>query len=119
MNEQNNGFKSWALVEVMGHKKYAGFVSEEEIGGQSFVRVDVPAIADDKKESAREAFSKFIGPSSIYCITPVTEDVARAMVVDLAKSPFEVWDYPSLRAEKQPHLIEYDPSDEDDDDPCF
>ena len=39
-DEQKTGF--WAIVEIMGHKRYAGHVSEQVVGGASFVRVDVP-----------------------------------------------------------------------------
>jgi len=37
-------FESWAIVEVMGHRQFAGYVSEQAIGGASFVRVDVPEV---------------------------------------------------------------------------
>lgn len=59
-------FESWAVVEVMGHQTFAGFVSEQTIGGASFVRVDVPAIhsADDPREACA-AFTKLFGGGSI------------------------------------------------------
>ncbi len=37
-------FDTWAVVEVMGHNTYAGRVTEQAIGGASFIRVDVPEI---------------------------------------------------------------------------
>lgn len=86
MREEREGF--WAVVEIMGHKRYAGFVSEHVIGGASFVRVDVPA-CDDKA-----AFSKMFGASSIYCITPVTEDVARGVAGQIREEPITPWDIP-------------------------
>lgn len=52
-------FESWAIVEVMGHSRYAGFVHEQSIGGASFVRVDVPAV------EGRPEFTKLLGQSSI------------------------------------------------------
>ena len=43
-----NGF--WAIVEIFGHQRIAGFLSEQTIGGQSFVRVDVPDLPGDTPE---------------------------------------------------------------------
>lgn len=37
-------FEQFAVVELFGHQIIAGKVSEQVIGGQGFVRVDVPAI---------------------------------------------------------------------------
>jgi len=63
-------FDQWAIVEVMGHARYAGRVTEEAVGGCSFVRVDVPEMDN------LPAFTKLLGQSSIFSITPVTRDVA-------------------------------------------
>ena len=35
-------FDHWCIVELFGHNQIAGKVTEQAIGGQSFVRVDVP-----------------------------------------------------------------------------
>ncbi|MEN1679943.1 MAG: hypothetical protein AAGJ46_10135 [Planctomycetota bacterium] len=82
MTDQTNqaSFEEWALVEVMGHRQYAGRVTEQVIGGASFVRVDVPAVpAIDANHHARPAFTKILGAGSIFCLTPCTEEAARAM----------------------------------------
>ena len=34
------------------------------------------------------------GAAAIYCITPVAEEVARAMAATLGQSPVAVWDLP-------------------------
>lgn len=65
-------FDLWAIVEVMGHKRFSGHVSEQSIGGASFIRVDVPAT----KRAA--AFTKLLGAASIYCISPCSEEIAKA-----------------------------------------
>ena len=32
----------WAIVELFGHQRIAGKISEHAVGGCSFVRIDVP-----------------------------------------------------------------------------
>lgn len=81
---------SHAVVEVMGHQTFAGKISQHVLGGTAFIRVDVPEIAEevrretdwrgDTRESTIPAvpgFTKLIGASSIYAITPCSEDVAK------------------------------------------
>lgn len=84
-------FDCWALVEVMGHQRYAGRVTEQAIGGCAFVRVDVPATAD------RLAYTKLLGQGSIFAITPCSEEVARAVAVQCCSRPIEIY-APTLQA---------------------
>jgi len=79
-------FDSWALVELMGHQRIAGRVTEAEIGGCKFVRVDVP------ETSGRPAMTKFLGPSSIYAITPMSEETARAVSGCIDPAPIQAYD---------------------------
>jgi hypothetical protein len=67
--------KMWAVVELFGHDRVAGYVTEQEIAGEAFVRVDVPG-----NEETGEGFSKLYGPKAIYSITPVSETAALAAV---------------------------------------
>lgn len=64
----------WALVEVMGHRRYVGRVCEQVVAGHGFLRVDVPEVGDIKP------FTRLIGTASIYGITPVDEATARALL---------------------------------------
>jgi hypothetical protein len=79
-------FDEWAMVELMGHQRIAGRVTEAEIGGCKFVRVDVP------ESEGRQPLTKFLGPSAIYAITPMTEESARAMAVRIDADPIQIWD---------------------------
>jgi hypothetical protein len=84
MTEQT-AFKTWAIVEVMGHNEFAGFVSSENIAGAAMLRVDVPAT------SKHEAFTKYLSTNAIYGITPCTEETARARAESQQVIPFASW----------------------------
>ena len=44
MTENANTFEGWAILELMGHRRLAGKLSEAIIGGASFIRIDVPTL---------------------------------------------------------------------------
>jgi hypothetical protein len=87
---QSQSFDSWAIVELFGHNVIAGRVSEQTIGGASFVRVDVPEI-DDQPE-----FTKFFGGAAIYAITPTGEAEVRAACERLRVRPVKPYVIPDL-----------------------
>lgn len=79
-------FESWALVELFGHTRMIGKVTEQTIGGIPFVRVDVPADGD------RSAYTRFLGNGAIYSITPLEETAARALLVNVREEPIQPWE---------------------------
>src|SRR5579859_3643818 len=44
--EHKQEFDQWALVELMGHQRIAGRVTEAEIGGSKFIHADELRAAD-------------------------------------------------------------------------
>ena len=66
-------FAGYFIVEQLGHKRLAAYVQEVTIAGQGFLRLDVPG------EGETIEATQFIPPSTIYCLTPVTEELARKM----------------------------------------
>jgi len=78
-------FEQTCIVELMGHNMIAGKVTEQTIGGQGFVRVDVPELEGVK------GFTKFYGPGAIYAITPTDEATMLAAVKGLRIKPVEPW----------------------------
>jgi hypothetical protein len=89
MVEQEQRFEQWCIVELFGHQKLAGVVSEAQIGGCSFIRVDVPEM------HGQPAFTRFYGEKAIYSITPVSEEVARAAMDYLRVRPVATYMLPS------------------------
>lgn len=74
-DEQKSGaYEGWAILELMGHRRLAGFVSEVAQYGTAMVRIDIPSEGEDG-----QAITQFYGGSSIYALTPVSEEAARAV----------------------------------------
>ena len=108
MAEAKAPFEHWALVELFGHQRIAGKVTESEIGGGKFIRVDVPAIKE------RSALTRYYGPAAIYGITPLTEETAVALAASIEAAPVTRWDARSLLTEKSPQrLLTGDDEDQD------
>jgi hypothetical protein len=70
--EGGQGFKEWCLVELMGHRRMAGLVSEATIGGAALTRIDVYL-----PDGAAPILTQFYGPSAIYALTPMGERECR------------------------------------------
>ena len=69
MSEPYNG---WSVLELLGHRRLHGLVQETTLAGAGFLRIDV-------YEGPAEAASatQFYPPSSVYCLTPATEEACR------------------------------------------
>lgn len=82
--EPENGF--WALVELFGHQRIAGFVSEHAMGGETFVRVDVPEVKDCNR------FTRLFGKGAIYSISPAGKDVVLRLVAAMRVVPIQPYE---------------------------
>lgn len=85
MTNQIPTFDIFAIVELFGHSRIAGRVTEQVIAGQGFVRVDVPELP------SRGAFTRLFGPGAIYSITPVNEQTACAAAQSMQVEPVNVY----------------------------
>ena len=91
------GFEAHALVELMGHARIAGKVSEETIAGVAMLRVDVP------NTDGREAYTKFYSAGAVYCITPCDEATAQLAADQFNVPPISPY---ILRMPESPALAE-------------
>ncbi len=87
--EAEQKFECFAIVELMGRNVIAGYVSEQVIAGAALLRVDVPAT------ERQPAYTKFFGGSSIYGITPTTEDIVKRAAERLNIRPVSEWVVPT------------------------
>jgi hypothetical protein len=112
---ETKSFEQWCVVEIMGHKRFAGLVTEQTIGGNSFVRIDVPAtVTTDGKPLG--PFTKLFGAASIYCLTPCTEETARAFAAGLRSQAFDLYEVQRLMLPVHNSASDPDRSFVDDDD---
>lgn len=90
MNTEIKKFDEWALLELFGHQRLAGHVSEATIAGASFVRVDIP---DDK---GRIVLTRYVNPTAIYGISPCDENVAVAAAQKIDSAPIHRYELKQL-----------------------
>jgi hypothetical protein len=93
MEEQAAVFEGWCILELMGHRRLGGFVKEVQVAGAGFLRIDVWA---DNDKPAEAVITQFYPPSSVYCLTPTTEAMARAVAKSNMPQPVQRWELPAL-----------------------
>lgn len=86
MDEGKDSFEGWAILELMGHRRLGGFVSEGRLGGAPMVRIDVPG---------EPAATQLYNPKSVYCCTPTSEETARAVAATCRPAPVQRWELPA------------------------
>lgn len=64
-------FTEWVILELMGHRRLSGLLTEQDIAGRGFLRLDIPS---------EPPTTQLYNPQSVYCITPTTQEVAQALV---------------------------------------
>ena len=87
---ENTKFEEWAILELMGHRRLAGKITDAVIGGGAFLRIDIPM--DDDKWT-----SQYYSPQSVYCISPVSEERARMVAKNNQPAPVHRWEFPQLQ----------------------
>lgn len=96
MSEQDS-FRGWVILEVLGHRTLGGFLSEQVIAGAAFLRIDIPS---------EPATTQLYAPNAVYAITPTTEAVATAFAQRGFVGPVQTWELEPPRRQ----LVEAMPS---------
>ena len=111
-------FEGWVILELMGHRRLAGYLRDEVVGGTAFLRIDVPG------EDGTVA-TQFYSGAAVYCITPTTEAIARKVAASSRPEPVTAWELRPERtlpavappsAHPDGYGAEEDDEDEEDDD---
>ena len=88
---QNSDFNHWAVIEVFGHEKFAGEVSTAKVGDASMIMLEVPEV--ENGDVTLPGFVKYINHSSVFSITPVSEEYAIKMASQLAQHPVQGYEH--------------------------
>lgn len=99
-------FDQWVVLSLLGHKRLAGKLTETNIAGAGFLRIDIP----DKDGNTIN--TEYYSPTSVYSIQPVAKEIAVALATQLGPAPVSKYEVKHLLPEaKEP--IEHEPGDSD------
>lgn len=105
MSETTEKFESWGLLELFGHQRLAGKLSEQTIGGCHFIRIDVPEVGETA------AYTRFFTQGAIYGMTPMDETTARKLAAYLRAVPVSPYELRSMEPARQ--IAHSEPADDD------
>ena len=88
MPDPAESYAGWAILELMGHRRLAGLVGEAQVGGATFIRIDVPGEGDEV------VATQFYASGALYCLTPTTEEIARSVARTARPEPVRRWELP-------------------------
>jgi hypothetical protein len=100
----------WCIIELLGHVKIGGFVTEEERFGTKLGRIDIYG-------PNGEVVTQYFSGNSIYRVTPVSEDIAK-QVGGRGAAPVRRWELKAVAPAPEPS-VSYDVEPDDDDEPPF
>lgn len=91
MTAADNPFAEWCLVELMGHRRVAAYVTEITLAGAGMLRLDEP-----------DGRTQYVSPTSVYALHPTTEDVVRAMAGQWREPPITRYELEQAQAADDP-----------------
>ncbi len=130
-------FEGWAVIELFGHQREAGYVTTEYFGSGALFRVEVPALPEREiitdrpqwlndelvptnSRVAREAVAgrtRFLGPGSIYALNPCSEEACRKALDAMSPRTVKVIELAQERqlvgVTEESEDYEYDDSNDD------
>lgn len=130
-------FEGWAIVEIMGHQRVAGYVSERAFGGVVLLEVTAPEVPETETTLEQDGYidghmlgkgsriargrprlQTMVGAASVYRMTVCTEAQAleanplvTRIVEKVERAPVQF--LPSWETDHQPRKTYRDDEDED------
>lgn len=94
---------SWAVVELFGHRRLGGFVTEEEHIGATLLRIDIP-VSPAFEDCTY--FTQYYSHGALYGLTMVSEEAARAVAGYCEPDVVKSWELPKQEpAVLETHLL--------------
>lgn len=110
--EGASAYSEWAILELFlelfGHKRLAGLVSEVTLAGGSFLRVDVP------DENGATEYTRYYNPSAIYSMSPVDQPLAVAFAQKVKEPPLTRYDLTRFTKALPVGALDFDSEEERD-----
>jgi hypothetical protein len=113
----------WAILELMGHRKLAGFVTDDN----GLVRIDVytedpeslPGSTTMAPITPPPIATQWYGRAAIYCITASTKEMCLRVAAANQPAPVGRWELPERVASPGPEPDDADVEPERDDDTAY
>ena len=102
MSESHTVIEGWAIIELFGHNKIAGYVTTAIVGTSGMLRVDVPTMDD------MPGYTRFYSPGAVYSLTLVTEELARLALRALRPEAVTVYIPKQLTVSRDEHASDSD-----------
>jgi hypothetical protein len=137
VEEKQNAFEGWAVVELFGHSREAGYVSTEYFGSGALFRVEVPPLPEREvtlirpqwindelcgpgtkiTKTAVDGRTRFLGTGAIYAMNPCSKDAAFAAIESMSPRETKIVELVKTKqlATTLPGEDVYDPDDEEED----
>lgn len=140
MEQPSASFQGWALVELMGHQREAGYVTTQYFGDKAMFQIDVPERPaqqetltapkwgpDDTllpagsvvEKPAVDGRTRLVNPSAVYAINPATEEAVLAALTASEPRRIKVISVPAGTFVGLPSSVGEEVEEEQDEDDTF
>jgi hypothetical protein len=112
--DQQAKFEGWAVVELFGHQREAGFVTTQYYGNAAMFQLDVPALEEREQETKRPGYidgtfcpagtkvkkaavvgrTRLINPSAVYALNPCDKEAALKAIDEISPREIRVLEMP-------------------------
>lgn len=135
MSDQNQAtYSGWAVIELFGHSREAGFVTTQYFGSACLFQVDIPELPEREETLKRPDWNddgtkllpvgtvirreavpgrtRLIGPGAVYAMNPATEQAVRAALENGMRRKFAVVSMPDVPQLEAPDSEEAEEEDD-------